>query len=204
MLNKALAAILSLPLSVMLSDAFAQQLADIDGNVDKYGMIVPGISCKTRTNNEATVRNLATGVFNRDSDDPVAVNCGWPALYPWVSDVFANNARVDGTIYVVFEREGGTAVSEANEAFCNIGVTNEFTTGQNPMQAADGVIIGMAEPGFAGIASADEASSDTVSTSLVVYPSGFHFFSAFCRIPKGVRIQAFDYDPIDPVGEFPQ
>lgn len=184
----------------MLTFAFsgilqAQSLSDITDNLDQFTYTIPGITCKTRTNNEATVRNLAKGVFNKNSSSPVAVNCGWPVSAAWVLDTFANDARIDGIISPVWIRTAGTPLMQANEAFCAIFAAGRTTTASPPNVA--GTMIATVSPNFNGNVGEDEVRGGGMSTNGLDYPDFFNapgvddaMFTAFCRIPQGVRLQA--------------
>lgn len=177
--------------------SYAQTLADITGDIDQYGVHIPGIACKTRTNNEASVRNLAHGVWNRDSDAPVALNCGWPAPKPWVSRNFANNAKIVGEIYARFVRSAGTPLATANETTCTISVSRGPDDAQNPN--VNGVTLGSIEPTFSGAVGSNENSADGLSTNGIAYPPASntdYFMSAFCLLPRGVRLQFIVMNPI--------
>ncbi len=188
---------------LFVSTTHAQSMSDITNAIDQWGMVVPGIACKTRTNNEASVRNLAHGVWNRDSSSLVALNCGWAAPYPWVSDVFANQARIDGAIWVGFVRSAGTAIASANETQCTVSVSGSGDSSQNPN--GSGEIVGTMDkpfsPGFSGLVQDDEIVFEFVTTSGEQYPQSFNFFSMFCRLAQGVRIQTIDMDA-DSIGTF--
>lgn len=192
--------------------SYGQSIADIEASQNQYGKFIPGIACKTRTNNEATVRNLAKGVWNRDSASPVALNCGWNTSWAWTGDEqFANNARIDGDIAAIWVRTDGTPTSQANDAFCAITAAGMDIVTSPP--SVSGTEIGTVSPSFSG-GPGDEISSDAVATDGLVYPPGTGegyaantsfsetFFSAFCRVPQGVRLQGFVEDP-DIVGSHP-
>ncbi len=181
------------------STAKAQVLADITGDIDQYGVMVPGIACKTRTNNEATVRNLAHGVWNKESNSLVALNCGWPAPRSWLANVFANNARVNGGILIYFNRASGTTISDANDTFCSVSISSTLDTALNPN--SNGVQLGTLTPNFSGLTNSDETVFRSVVTTGITYPDGFNFFSAFCQLAKGVRIQLVNMRP-DSIGSF--
>ena len=93
-------------------------LEDITSNVNQYGITIPGTNCKTRTNNEATIRNLAFGAYNRDSVEPTILNCGFPTPFPWAADVHDNFARADGDIFFSFVSKGDVSDADFESALC--------------------------------------------------------------------------------------
>ncbi len=179
------------------SSAYGQALSDITSDIEQYGVVIPGIACKTRTNNEATVRNLAHGVWNRDSSAPVALNCGWPAPMPWVSNRFGGS-RISGEIYARFVRTANTPIAVANETVCNVSVSNGTDSAQNP--STNGVLLGTFQPIFSGAVSQNENQFSSFSTELINYPTNFNvenFMSAFCLLPRGVRLQIIVLNPTE-------
>lgn len=185
--------VIALTSALLGSDAIrAQTIGDVNVNPRAYADVIPGFNCKTRTNDSSAVRNLAKGVFNRDSGSPVAVNCGWIVPQAWVTDVFDNNARIDGNITPLWVRTAGTPTAEANEAFCSIFAANTDSTPSPPSVA--GTNLGTASPEFTGNQADAESDFDRVFTSGVAYPeagtTASAMFTAFCRIPQGVRIQS--------------
>lgn len=186
-------------LSLATSGYCLADQADIDGSIEKYGMVIPAISCKTRTNNEATVRNLSHGVWNRDSMEPAILNCGFPTPYPWVFNLFPsnlspNNSRVDGNIYFVFVRDNTVPDLEFEAASCWVTVSSEEAISLNPsigIGANESVVLGTVQPNAAN----GLKSVQFISTIGVVYPYDYNFFSAYCQLPHHVRLQAIDIDP---------
>lgn len=182
--------------SVLLASGVirAQTIENINSNPRAWSDVIPGFNCKTRTNDSSAVRNLAKGVFNQDSATPVAVNCGWIVPQAWVIDVFDNNARIDGDIAVVWIRTAGTPKAQANDAFCSIFAANTDSPTSPPNVA--GTMLGTVGPNFEGNQADAESDVDRVLTAGLDYPnvvSGVDsaMFTAFCRIPQGVRLQAF-------------
>ena len=176
------------------ASALAQTLEDITGSAFQFGFTAPGIACKTRTNDANSVRNLALGVWNRDSDELVALNCGWTSPYAFSAPgAFNNNARIDGNIIATFVRTAGTPASSANETFCSISTTDVFSTDPNP-NGADSVLLGTVTASFDGVDGDAEVNFPFFNTAGIYYPaalSGVIQFSAFCRLARGVRIQNF-------------
>ena len=172
-----------------------QTLEDITGNVTQYFVSIPGIACKTRTNNEASVRNLGHGVFNRDSEGLVALNCGFAMPGPWTlgSGSFANNARVFGDINFNFVKTAGVTSESANESFCTVTLSDDDSI--EPNGNAE-FVLGTVNPTFS--VSAGEVENDEVSVSTnVPFPAGnqFWFASAFCQLAQGVRLQVINLSP---------
>lgn len=194
-MSKSVTTSMIMVLVLVLSDPVqAQSLGDITGTPRAFGDTITAISCKTRTNNEASVRNLAKGVFNQDSATDVAVNCGWIVPQAWVTEVFPNSARIDGNITPIWVRTAGTPTADANDAFCSI-----FAAGTDSATSPPNVVgtnLGAARPNFSGPQASDEVSFDRVFTAGIAYPevpgtdTASAMFTAFCRIPQGVRIQA--------------
>lgn len=168
--------------------------ADVENFPEAWGgMTNPGIMCKTRTNNEATVRNLAMGVFNESASPDVALNCGFPAPLPATLNTFTNQALVQGFMDVRFVRTSGTTNAEANNAFCAVFAADALSP--NSPANVDGAQIGTAQPNFVGATGSNEIDTDTLDSFGIPYPGDEVMFTAFCRIPQGVRLQNIVYRP---------
>lgn len=189
------------------TQSHAQTIADLAYDAaNNYGITIPGLACKTRTNNDASVINLAHGVQNVSSSD-VALNCAWPTQMGNTSGLNSNNARFQAQYHVGWTRLPGTSTGAANASFCVIYMSAPNDENQNPN--FEGVVVGTVRPSFSGAMSDAEYSGGNVSDSGVVFPeadvaSGSidgSLLSAFCVLPGGVRLQALQYDP-DSVVDF--
>lgn len=196
-------------LMVFASSQLVYAQWDIDEDRDVESWVMPGIACKTRTNNEASVRNLALGVENQDSPSDVPVNCGWNTPVTWQPNdggLINSESTVCGDIHVAWVRLAGTSTTAAEEAFCAIRYVALGDASDSPNE--NGVIVGMLQPEFnapSGVGVA-EADSDTSASTCGMLParggSGTvvgdigdkGHFSAFCRIPQGVRLSGFFMD----------
>ncbi len=170
--------------------AHSQVLTDITNNQDQFGLIIPGLACKTRTNTDSRVVNLAHGVWNQSSNAAVALNCAWAAPYPFVINSFGN-VRLDSRIGIGWVRTPNTPLATANDAFCTINLSGLNDVNINPVAA--GLTLATLNANFGGTVSNGEYDFKSLTTNGVTYPQavGGVFLSAFCMLPRGVRIQFF-------------
>lgn len=208
---KKLVSLMAVSLWLVSGAGHAQVVGDLTGSVEQFTKFIPAIACKTRTNNDASVRNLAKGVFNSDSSSLVPLNCGWNTSAAWTYNFgFANDARADGELHVFWVRTAGTPLSQANDSFCSLFAAEPDDLNSPPN--VNGTMIGTVSPTFVGPVGADEIDDDFATTAGLAYPNStvgnnfagneFAQFTAFCRVAQGVRLQEIVQDA-DTVGSHP-